>query len=65
MVEVPEQGDPQNERCTCGALKSEHAEKVIGKIKGRPIVERFAGVCVRTGCQEFTWASFVKEPRHQ
>lgn len=63
VVDVPVQGDPDNEVCSCGALKAEHADKVKGKLGDTMLSERYAGACARTGCQEFTWAGFVKPPQ--
>lgn len=41
-----------DERCTCGALKSEHQTHRYRHTKHK-------GPCPRTGCGEYTWAEFV------
>lgn len=44
--------DIQDEMCTCGHLKSEHADLVDGFIPD-------AGECEQCDCVRFTWESFI------
>lgn len=72
MIELPVLGNPGNEVCECGALRTEHENRVfVIKMVVRKQLqdvlhsELYAGPCARTNCKQFTWVRFINPPSEE